>query len=835
MPQTIAPANADDEILLTEMVSDDVEEAEPSKAVWIMPALAGFAIIAWTGFFVFANHQEMLAGAPLQQWTGWITAWASPALLVIGVWLLAMRSSTREAGRFRNVARELTLESAKLENRLTTVNRELSLAREFIASQSRDLESLGRVAGERLSTHAAELEGLIKENSSRVESIESVSISALENMDKLRGELPVIATSARDVTSQIGNAGRTAHTQLNDMISGFHRLNEFGEASERQVAALRAKIDAAIASFEDQATELEETTRTHFDLLDQRGEAARGELEEWETKAFATLNRRSEALRKEISCNWDDFDAKETAALASLQSRFETLRNEAEEFAQKLRESESSANESWAASIEGLRQRLTAALEEVATVEAAGTERTQANLQNFSEKAQAIDTDLAERAERSALSFESRLDDIDAVMAQRHEQQLTSLAEFVRRTEELTTQFGELGNQIETISTQGAQASGDLVKNLELINAKLERNERALQSADTAIGELTQASAQLLELIQSSEGQSREELPTAIDAAQEKLAAFEERTIALAQMLTEAGSKGQSLSEYVLAAQNDSKAAFEQLDHLYERLSERGEANNERIDALRRGLAELSQESEGLSEKVDGDLSEAVERLQTSLRETLAKLGDGQNQAVEEFAENIGEQSAQAIQRSIKTHADGAIEELEEAATHASQVSREAAVQLRDQLTVVAELAGNLEARVAQARERAQEQVDNDFSRRAALITESLNSNAIDISKALSNEVTDTAWASYLRGDRGIFTRRAVSLLEHSEAKEIVEIYQRDSDFREHVSRYIHDFESMLRTMLSTRDGKALGVTLLSSDMGKLYVALAQAIERLRD
>ena len=38
----------------------------------------------------------------------------------------------------------------------------------------------------------------------------------------------------------------------------------------------------------------------------------------------------------------------------------------------------------------------------------------------------------------------------------------------------------------------------------------------------------------------------------------------------------------------------------------------------------------------------------------------------------------------------------------------------------------------------------------------------------------------------------------------------------------------------MLRQILSTRDGNALGVTLLSSDMGKLYVVLAQAIERLR-
>ena len=115
-----------------------------------------------------------------------------------------------------------------------------------------------------------------------------------------------------------------------------------------------------------------------------------------------------------------------------------------------------------------------------------------------------------------------------------------------------------------------------------------------------------------------------------------------------------------------------------------------------------------------------------------------------------------------------------------------------------------------------------------------ALITESLNSHSIDIAKALSTEVTDTAWASYLKGDRGVFTRRAVKLIDGGEAREIASLYEDDHEFRDHVSRYIHDFEAMLRTMLSTRDGHALGVTLLSSDMGKLYVALAQAIQRLR-
>ena len=153
---------------------------------------------------------------------------------------------------------------------------------------------------------------------------------------------------------------------------------------------------------------------------------------------------------------------------------------------------------------------------------------------------------------------------------------------------------------------------------------------------------------------------------------------------------------------------------------------------------------------------------------------------------------------------------------------------------LRDQLARVDELAGNLERRVGRARERAEEQIDNDFSRRAALITESLNSVAIDIAKALSADVADTAWAAYLRGDRGIFTRRAVALLDSTEARSIAQHYEAEGDFRENVNHYIHDFEAMLRSLLSTRDGNALGVTLLSSDMGKLYVAMAQAIERLR-
>ena len=228
-------------------------------------------------------------------------------------------------------------------------------------------------------------------------------------------------------------------------------------------------------------------------------------------------------------------------------------------------------------------------------------------------------------------------------------------------------------------------------------------------------------------------------------------------------------------------------------------------------------------------------LRESLDKLSEATRNVIASLETDSAQTAARLATRIGDDSAEAINRAVRARSTEAIGQLEQAAAHASGVSREAAIQLRDQLTKVTELTNHLETRVARVRERAEEQVDNDFARRTALITEALNSVSIDIAKVLSTDVSDTEWAAYLRGDRGIFTRRAVRLLDNAESRAVIEAYEGDAAFRGNVNRYVHDFEAMLRQLLSTRDGHALSVTLLSSDMGKLYVALAQAIERLRE
>jgi len=252
-------------------IEPEAEAAQGSQLTWLAPALALLAIVSWTGFYAWAMQGEFAAAlAAPQQWVELIVDWAIPVLLVGVIWLLTMRHSRVEAHRFAQSAALLSRESRELEDRLTVVNRELSLAREFLSAQSRDLESLGRVASERISTHADNLQSLIKDNGAQVEAIGSASESALANMTRLRDDLPVVANSARDVTNQVGAAGRTAQEQLQKLVTGFERLNQFGKASETQTEALGKRVDETLERFQAQLDLIEATAGNRLNNVPSR-------------------------------------------------------------------------------------------------------------------------------------------------------------------------------------------------------------------------------------------------------------------------------------------------------------------------------------------------------------------------------------------------------------------------------------------------------------------------------------------------------------------------------------------------------------------------------------
>lgn len=828
------------------------EGIESRDRSWVIPAVAGLFIAAWSVFFVWANRTEALAGGNAQQWVGLIVDWSVPVLLVLAVWILGIRNSSREAVRYSRIAHDLSEESALLESRLITVNRELSLAREFLGSQSRDLEYLGRSASEKISEHADRLQELIRDNGDQVGSIQTVSSVALENMQKLRDNLPVIANSARDVSNQIGGAGRSAQDQLNALVGGFERLNQFGEASERQVVSLRKRVDEAISAFVSQANELEEITKARFAALAEGSEIVRNDLQTHEIEALSALRARSIALRSELAEAHSAASDNEEHALANMRERIDALKEDAAEIARSVREGEDAAIGAWSGQIEAMRTRLEEAVAEIRQIDAEALEAANLKLKALFEEANNIDARISERNQRFdaesleraqtlsaaqdeiASELETRMAALDAAIAERREIQREQLGAMAKEGEALGERINALGDTFNSIAAQGHEARETLAGGIDALVGQLRNSREALDGTDQDIVRLTDASVRLLELIQASAKQSSEQLPKAMHASEARLAEIENRAKEIHTLLDQSRLTGETLTEGMAAIEERTRATMEGFDTFQTDFDDAFARQIGSVEQLRASLASLSSDSNEFADQVQGELRKAITALENKAKAALSAIEDEQTGRINRIAEDIGNRSAAEIERALAERTENALAELDTARNRSNDATRDMTQHLRDQLGRLNELTVNLESRITHAREQATDTIDGDFARRVALITESLNSNAIDIAKALSSEVTDTAWASYLRGDRGIFTRRAVRLLDSSEAREIAELYDNDSDFREHVNRYIHDFEAMLRTMLSTRDGNAVSVTLLSSDMGKLYVALAQALERLR-
>ncbi len=382
--------------------------------------------------------------------------------------------------------------------------------------------------------------------------------------------------------------------------------------------------------------------------------------------------------------------------------------------------------------------------------------------------------------------------------------------------ESATDRMAKLAFAISALS----ESSSDLTVNL---SDNESRTSAVLTNAEKLHAALENVSRELGGNIQSA----FEQLQSRFDESNNALSLLRSESRALDDQSSSLTEKLGSL-DAVLRGQRSSVDAL--LEHSGSALAER----RHEIDALSAALTETHALIGEVASTAEDQLSGSLRRVADAAREAANSSKAIVEAELADIGSRLTEQNRVLLAGAIDAQLADVGSAVKEAIDRNIALSEEATQRVNAQLQSVNELTVNLEQRAALAREQFDGIDDEAFARRIALLTESLNSASIDVAKILSNEVTDTAWAAYLKGDRGVFTRRAVRLLDNGEARIIANHYDDEPEFRDHVNRYIHDFESMMRVLLSTRDGNAIGVTLLSSDVGKLYVALAQAIDRLR-
>ena len=254
----------------------------------------------------------------------------------------------------------------------------------------------------------------------------------------------------------------------------------------------------------------------------------------------------------------------------------------------------------------------------------------------------------------------------------------------------------------------------------------------------------------------------------------------------------------------------------------------------ERLAELGAAIAAASDEANRLSGETGPALVEALVRVKETAALAAERAREAIAKVIPESAGMLSEQTRVALEKAVRDSVETKLAELDQVASRAVETAREASARLTAQMLSIGQTAAALEAHIERNREAQMKDSGEEFARRVSLLMDSMNSASIDVQKILSDEADDKAWNHYLKGYRGVFTRRAVRLLDGTEGRGIAAYYESDLEFQNAVNHYVNDFEAMLRRVLAERDGGMIAVTLVSSDMGKLYAALAQAVDKRR-
>ena len=416
---------------------------------------------------------------------------------------------------------------------------------------------------------------------------------------------------------------------------------------------------------------------------------------------------------------------------------------------------------------------------------------------------------------------------------------LTSrIAEQERASQRIVAETGralaELDQHFAGLAETGDQRAAAFAKSIGRARGELQQLSEETGTQNTAVEALAERAEALQNHVGRLTNDVKDQLSVAIgdaEAGAERLIRSTERIRPELDWMREAAVEA---SDRIRSSASSIAEQQDRFATLLATLDEGVGTAGERLGTLAVAITEAQSEATRLSHETGPALIDAMVQVKEAASHAAARAREAIANVVPQSAASLSEATRDALQKVIKEEVEARLAEVETTAARAVDAARGASDRLTEQMLSIGRTAAALEQHMDQISSQQREKDSEAFARRVALLIDSMHSASIDVGKLLSDEVDEKAWDSYLKGNRGVFTRRAVRLLEGSETRAIKAHYEADIEFQDAVHRYVHDFEAMMRRVVADKDGGIIAVTLMSSDTGKLYAALAQVVDKRR-
>ena len=635
-------------------------------------------------------------------------------------------------------------------------------------------------------------------------SLEALLEVLSQRISDSRAELTMISQHLMqlgdEATGKLGGITR-------EFDSSAEKLMRHGEALDR--AAEMARTDIAVLL--DDLPRAEDHARSISEQLRGAASEASDRTAELDQQVAALSERTREA---------DEIVASAAQRLVAHLTHIESAGAAA---AARVGEAESS----FTAAVDSLLDRTAATLDEIRSGIDAHSEAITALVEQAGAGIGRAGVDAAEALGTNVSSATSALDSLSGRVAEQERASQHMVAEIDRA-------LGELDQRFAALADAGDERAARFLDALGRSRAELEALGEQAGAQHQSIDSLAERTDALRSSVESLSGIVRAQLGEALEQTNAQTDYLVQTTRAVRPEIEWVRDAAVEASDRLSAT---GEAIADQQDRLTALLGtlEEGAGNAEaRLIALSSAISQAQSEAVQLSNETGPALVQAMVQVREAASHAAARAREAIASVVPESAEGFSEATREALEAVIRDSIEVRLRDVESVAAQAVESARSATDRLTQQMLVLGQSATALEKHIEQQDSARREADSEAFARRVALLMDSMHSASIDVGKILSDEVDEKAWESYLKGNRGVFTRRAARLIGGGEARSIRAYYDSDGEFQHSVNRYVHDFEAMLRRVLAERDGGMIAVTLMSSDMGKLYAALADAIDRKR-